>query len=213
MHLVERQQLGEAWAEYMGVVLRNGRWLPDDREPILEASAISIEIREIQETDPLVREFGDPHIIDIYTRKMFSRELIAELSSTYGARLFDWEGVDQVSKAVERLSKKWWSKSAAIGLISPTETMPRVPCLINLVPLVRSHELVLNAMFRSQNSFNSYGNFIGLHVLQRHMARQLDIQTGSLRVFVAAPHIYRSDIARAAIIAGVDQGELPKCPL
>ncbi len=207
---IKQQPLGDAWVEYLRVILTQGSWLPDDREPIIEGPPVFLELNDARKDDPIIQEFGSSHIIEIYSRKMFSRELIVELNSTYGSRLFDWDGVDQVATAVDRLKKRWWSKSAAIGLIAPLETMPRVPCLINLLPLIRKNRLILNATFRSQNAFNSYGNFIGLRALQELIAKRLDVAPGVLRVMAYAPHIYESDIARASEIAGVPERVIAK---
>lgn len=198
--LVNEQTVGEAWVSYMDTVLSHGVRIPDDKEEIIESSLVVLEMEEVSEDDELVLQYGEPDIIDRYVEKMFSQEIIPEFSSTYGHRLFNYDGVDQIEWMSNRLQEKWWSKAAAISLLTPNETMPRIPCLIDLLTTVRDGRCVLTAVFRSQNVFRSYANAVGLRKIQEILAKELQKPVGKLRVVAHAPHIYASNIPRVEAI-------------
>lgn len=189
--------LGEAWIRYMGCVLAQGSIQPDDREDIFEITPVMVFIQETSDQDPIVKRFGDEHVIEIYTKKMYSRDLIPELNSTYGDRIFDNQGINQFDWVVDRLAGKWWTKGASISLLKPNDPGPRIPCLTQLQFVIREGRLNLIATFRSQNVFRSYGNFIGLKSLQSMAAERLRVDCGTITSFCACPHIYQSDLAAA----------------
>jgi thymidylate synthase len=195
--IIAAQSIGEGWISYLEQILANGVEIPDDREPILEAPAICLEMRYGSEMDPILQKHANPRIISLYTEKMFSREIIPELNSTYGSRLFAYDGVDQVQWIIDRLNARWWAKSSVISLLKPNENMPRIPCLISVMATIRDDELRLDAVFRSQNAFNSYGNFLGLKKIHELIAEGTKRKIGTLRSIALAPHIYRSNVAAA----------------
>ncbi len=204
---IEAKTAGEAWVKYLATTLKNGVELPDDKEQILESEPIFISIESIEVNDPILKKYADPKIIEQYTFKMFSQDIIEELSSTYGHRLFNYDGVNQVQWAIDRLKNKWWTKSASIGLLKPNEDMPRIPCLISVMPVIRNDKVILNAVFRSQNVFNSYGNFCGLHEVHKLIAEGVGCELGALRIVAWSPHIYKSNIKKAEEIVRINISE------
>ena len=128
---------------------------------------------------------------------MFSKEVLPQFKMSYGARLFDLNGIDQVELIVKKLRKKWWSKSASIGLLMPGDSAPKMPCLISVSTRIRDDALILTGTFRSQNVLRSYGNMFGLRALQNKIANKLKKPLGRLEIFVVCPHVYSSDIEKA----------------
>ena len=129
---IRGKSLGAVWVAYLTHIINTGTFVSDDKEPIIETPPICLEITNISYDDPIIKAFGSERVIEMYVRKMFSKEIIQELNSTYGDRIFDNQGVDQFEWMVARLKKKWWAKSAVIGLIKPNDPGPRIPCLISL---------------------------------------------------------------------------------
>jgi thymidylate synthase len=180
----------------------NGSRVFDDREDIMESDAVVFSINDFSDSDGILERHGNKHIIDIYTKKMFSLELIDELNSTYGDRFFSNLGVNQFQLAVDRLKQNKWAKSCFIPLVIPNDPGPRIPCLSAIQVSIRNEEIKIHATFRSQNAFNAYGNFIGLRALQDRFSKELGLPCGPVEFFINFPHIYVSDIELArAIIA------------
>jgi thymidylate synthase len=195
--VIKEQTAGLAWVSYLAHVLKVGALVPDDREPILEAPPTYIEIGQASEDDEIIRRYGDPKVVDMYVRKMFSRDIIPELNSTYGDRIFDNAGVDQLEWMAKRLLNKTWAKSAAISLLKPNDPGPRIPCLIALQGVIRRKRLAITGVFRSQNAFRSYGNMLGVRAVQELLAEKTDSRAGPIQFFITCPHIYESDIETA----------------
>lgn len=214
---VKEESLGEAWRSYLREVLNTGVRVPDDREAIMESCSALVEMDIVSDDDKLLKQYGDPHVAAVYRQKMFSREIIPELNSTYGDRLFDQDGVDQVEWITNRLKSKWWTKGANISLLKPNDPGPRIPCLTNIQAVIRDNRVNLTAIFRSQNVYNSYGNFLGLHDIQSLISSKLGLEVGCLSAFVVCPHIYESDLSRARMIVESETatsmtcGEPAKC--
>lgn len=192
--------IGQVWIEYLQSIVDNGNWVHDDREEILETSPIVFTINDFEDTSGILSRYADQHVVDVYTEKMFSMELIEELNSTYGDRFFSNLGVDQIALAIEKLKENPWAKSCFVPLVVPNDPGPRIPCLSALQIAIRNDRVQFYSTFRSQNAFNSYGNFLGIRKLQEQVAEKLELKPGSVHFFVNFPHIYKSDVTKAKAI-------------
>ncbi len=196
MVFIKNNSIGKIWLEYLKHVLLNGTLMDDDRGKIIEVPTVTIELEKANKTDKILKNYADPKILRLYTRKMTSMEIIPELKSSYGKRLYSQLGVNQVDWLVKRLKNKPFTKAASISLLLPNDPGPRIPCLIAIDAKIRNNKLILTGMFRSQNALNSYGNMIGLLNLQEKISRKLKISKGLLRLFVLSPHLYICDLDR-----------------
>ena len=186
--------IGPIWIEYISTVLNNGKWVHDDREEILETLPIVFTIKEFEDSQCILAKYAERHVIDTYTEKIFSKDIIKELNSSYGARLFANLGVNQIALVVDKLKANPWAKSCFVPLVIPNDPGPRIPCLSALQIALRDDAVQFYATFRSQNAFNSYGNFIGIRALQNMVAEKLEHKAGDIHFFVNFPHIYKSDV-------------------
>ena len=200
MQVLKNYELGGVWLEYIATVLRGGVEVFDQRENVIESIPLCFTISDFEDRHGILAKSASKHIIDIYTNKMFSREIIPELNSTYGDRFFDNLGTDQIAWAVDRLKANPWAKSCFIPLVVPNDPGPRIPCLSAVQLAVREDALNFYATFRSQNAFNSYGNFIGLRKLQLFVSERLGVESGPIAFFVNFPHIYLSDIDQCKLV-------------
>jgi hypothetical protein len=191
--------VGRAWAKYLDHVIQRGLPLGNEPDPIVEAPAVAVTVEEVSDEDRIIRRYGDAHIRETYERKMFSEEIIEELGTTYGDRLFNYAGHDQIAAAVERLQTNWWTNKATLTLLDPLERWPerRMPCLTAVDLKIRNSQLLIYAFFRSQNALNSYGNMYGLRAIQKYCADKLGVATGPITLFVSSPHVYVRDLERA----------------
>ena len=111
-----------------------------------------------------------------YVEKLLSVEIDTALGGSYGYRLQRSYDVDQISGIVSKLISKPESKAACANLLHPLQSrieqdagMKRTACLTNVQAILRNKRLSLTAHFRSQNAWNSHGNFKALHILHENL--------------------------------------------
>lgn len=187
--------LGETWVKYLKYVYTNGTMVQDDKGNIIEAPFVVIWPETIRKNDRIIRKFGKSAVIELYEKKMFSLEVIPELGTTYGDRLFDYNGLNQLDWVEKKIKESPWTKSATITLLDPVqdESKHRIPCLTTIDFKLRNGRLNLYVFFRSQDALNSYGNFIGLQSIQKYLIKKMKIMSGDIILFVISPHIYNKD--------------------
>ncbi len=199
--------LVEVWARYVSFVF-NGTMGVDDGQPIQEQFGVTIYFTP--EAD-----FGAVHPLmnmDLqtqYVNKVLSTEIDKKLGGSYGYRIRCTYGIDQLKAMVEQLIERPDSKSACCNLLHPRgwegeikAGMKRMACLTYIQALIRDGQLHFFAQFRSQNAWNSHGNFKGLYELQRLMLSRLEerglkVKRGGLTVTIAAAHLYEPDFNKA----------------
>jgi len=203
---LKKDNIGELWLEYINAVSSSDRWVHDNREEVCEADPIVFVINDFTDSLGILSRNADDHVIDIYTKKMFSMELIEELNSTYGDRFFNNLGVNQFDWVVSRLRENKWAKSCFIPLVVPNDPGPRIPCLSAVQVAIRDNKTKLYATFRSQNAYNSYGNFLGLRAMQIKFSEELNVPPGEICFSINFPHIYRSDFQKVRSIVETEIG-------
>ena len=200
MKQLSNNVIGDVWLEYIEAVSQNGKLVFDSHEDVYECPPISFYIDRFSDDKGILARNADHHVIEIYTKKMFSMEIIDELNSTYGDRFFNNLGIDQFQLASEKLLENPWAKSCFIPLVIPNDPGPRIPCLSAIQVALRENSVTIYATFRSQNAFRAYGNFFGLRAIQKRFSEKLKRPCGRIYFFVNFPHIYKSDFDRAVEI-------------
>jgi thymidylate synthase len=185
----------EVWIKYCLLVSQNGSDFYDEEDSIIELRDVLISFKNLDPRDDVFQKFGDKKVIDMYSKKMQSTDIIPELNSSYGKRLFDQQGFNQINWVINRLKRKPETKAATISLLLPNDPGPRIPCLCILDFKIRDGELKLSGYFRSQNVLRSYANFISIKELQDKVAKQLGVKTGEMTFLVSSAHIYDKDMA------------------
>lgn len=184
---------GQAWLALLRHVLTGACPADDDRGPVLEGPAALFEITAFSREDPVLASFGDLRRMALYDRKFTSSEVIPPFKYSYGARLRDTGGVDQVGWAVRLLTDRPYSKSAWISLTFPGERPDAVPCLAAVAFRRRSGFVHASAVFRSQNAFTAYLNYLPLRDVQSEVSHALGLPCGPMRVYIDVPHVYVAD--------------------
>lgn len=199
---------GQAWVALMRHVIEAAELASDDRGPVLEGPPVLFEIIRLGWNDPLITRFAEASAVELYTRKFTSTSTYAPFKYSYGARLREFQGVDQLAWVRQLLTERPHSKSGWISLTGPGERPDAVPCLTGLAFRARREALQMSAVFRSQNAYTSYLNYLPLRDLQAGMAAALGLPCGPMRVYVDVPHLYMADAGRVkAILSAVPAPE------
>jgi len=191
---------GQAWVALMRHVTDAAEPADDDRGPVLEAPPALFEMADLGWDDPLISRFAQAAEVERYTRKFTSTSVCAPFKYSYGERLRDLQGVDQLAWVRELLTRRPSSKSAWISLTVPGERPDAVPCLTGLAFRLRHGAVAMSAAFRSQNAYTSYLNYLPLRDVQRGMAGSLGLACGPMRVYVDVPHVYMADADKVKVI-------------
>lgn len=191
---------GIVWVNYMGGILQDGDEIRDGAETILEGPITILNFLDFKDPDPILERYAKLDLLDIYRQKIFSTQIVSPFKYSYGERLFSHNGINQIEWLKNLLLKKRESKSASISLLAPNERSDAVPCLVNLMCKIRKEKLLLTCIFRSQNAFKSYANYLALRELQEKIAKNLGVEPGPLISFINSPHIYENDYPFAADI-------------
>lgn len=185
---------GRAWLALLRHVLTDPAPAADDRGPVLEGPAALFEIAGFSRADPVLARYGKPELISLYDRKFTDDTVCPPFKYSYGARLRDFHGVDQLGWAARLLERRPSSKSGWLSLTGPGEDPSQVPCLAAVAFRVRGDGLRASAVFRSQNAFTAYLNYLPLRDVQSGMAARLGLACGPMQVFIDVPHLYLADL-------------------
>jgi thymidylate synthase len=187
--------LGLAWLEALRLLLREGQWIDDGPERLLEVRPLALRIASVADDDPIIQTWADHGRIELMLRKYSSCEIVAGYKVSYGRLLYDNAGVDQISWVVERLRAKPETKAATITMHRPGEI--ELSCLSLLDFKLRNDELDMTAVYRSQNVFASQpGNILALRRVQCDVAERLGFPAGNFDLFALSAHVYKQDIDR-----------------
>ncbi len=93
--------------------------------------------------------------LDAYYPQLLTPQRPENIAYTYGERLFDWKGHDQVAAMVQELRETRFSRRAVAVLWDPTRDVGSAdpPCLNLIQARAREGKLYLTAFFRSHDIF------------------------------------------------------------
>jgi thymidylate synthase len=115
---------------------------------------------------------------------------------SYGARLRDYGGRDQVEWVVERLLADPASRSATITTFEPLNDTTYIPCVSMLDFWRPRGDAVDLVVYAHSLDFGkkAYGNLVELARLQAEVAGRLDAGVGSLTIHVKSAHVYEPEL-------------------
>lgn len=192
--LVIKGSGGENWLNYCKQVLNYGVKFYDEDEKIKELLDVVLIFNHFDPKDRIFNKFADKNLIKLYRKKMDTTEIVPELNASYGKRLYDQLGVNQIDWIIKRIKTKPETKAATISLLLPNDPGPRIPCLSVIDIKIREGRLHLTGFFRSQNAARSYANFIAIHYLHKKIAKATGYPIGQMKFMILSAHIYEKDI-------------------
>ncbi|HEX7592951.1 MAG TPA: thymidylate synthase, partial [Anaerolineae bacterium] len=159
--VVRGERIVEVWVNLLAAILAFGR---------RDLTAYTVQQRElldviatIQNEDP--DEFYLPAWVPLthdqleaYYPQLLTSRRPENIAYTYGERLFDFNGRDQVAGIVDALRATRYSRRAVAGLWDPARDAHSVdpPCLNLVQARIRDGKLYLTAYFRSHDIFRAW---------------------------------------------------------
>lgn len=188
--------IGESWIKSCRSIFRKGDAMKDGDKNIRELLHFVLTIKNPSFEDSIVEKYGDREMIAWMNANFFEQKKVPELSNglSYGTRLFNYNGKNQVEWLIDRLKKKPETKSATIPMLMPNEDEGYIPCVSMLDFKIRDNKLMLVAMCRSIDfGKKAYANMLALHSVQKTIADRVGVKTGEIVMYVVSAHIYDDD--------------------
>jgi thymidylate synthase len=196
--LVEAQTLGEAWLETSRRIVREGADGAYDGLPMRELALVTLTVDEPDEHDPTIARLADPEWLAWMHANFTRPDDVAELGGarSYGARLRDYGGRDQIAWAIERLRSDPACRSATITTFEPLTDLTYIPCVSMLDFWRPAGDHVDLVVYAHSLDFGkkAYGNLVELARLQAEVAGGLAAPVGSLTIHVKSAHVYEPEL-------------------
>lgn len=147
-----------------------------------------------------------------YKPQVMTDQSVPSLSYTYGIRLRNHDGTNQVETIIRKLKEEPWSRRAAGVLwnVKLDNDSSHPPCLSFVQATVKYEKLFMVALIRSNDMFRAWPeNTLALRTMQKEIADAVNVPMGSLTIVSTSAHIYEESYVRAKEI--VDQ-HYPKLP-
>jgi thymidylate synthase len=196
MNEIKTKTIGEAWTGACKYIFEKGRPMKDDDQDIRELLHFVLTIEKPEQKDELVEKYGNKEMIRWMMSNFFDQKKVPELKNadSYGVRLFNYHGKDQVQWVIDKLKKKPEAKSVTIPMLMPNDDSGYIPCVSMLDFKIRDNKLMLVAMCRSIDFGKKvYANMLALNKIQEKVANEIGTKVGPLIMYVVSAHIYDED--------------------
>ncbi len=196
MNYISVTTIGYAWAAAHKLVMEAGHIMTDGTKPVTELMNIYISVDDAQASDKILDKLADPARVDWMVNQNFGGTTpIDEWGYSYGMRLRDFHGNDQIAEAVKKLQIRPGSRSATISLMDPSlDFTGHMPCIVALDPKIRDSKLTLTGFFRSQDIGKKfYADMLALAAIQKEIADKVGVTCGSIELLITSALVCESE--------------------
>jgi len=194
----------QTWLKVLNNIMRYGRVKSTRYTKENELKELLNIIAVVYEEDPDNIYF--PHYLpftkkdlEVYYPQVLSVKQIPGIAYTYGQRLRNHDGVDQIAEIVKLIktrpfSKKMIAVTANVkedwGVVNHGDT----PCLTNVLCSIQDSKLFMTTHFRSQDMVHGWPrNVFSLRKLQKIIADEAGYEMGAFCMITHSAHIYSDD--------------------
>lgn len=137
--------------------------------------------------------------LDVYYPQVLSAKRIPGIAYTYGQRLRNHDGVDQIIKIIELIKARPFSKKMVAFTANVAEDWNQVnkgdtPCLTQVIFSIQDGKLFCTTHFRSQDMVHGWPrNVFSLRKLQKFVADETGYSMGAFVMITHSAHIYSDD--------------------
>lgn len=135
-----------------------------------------------------------------YKPQVMTAEPVPSLAYTYGIRLRDHAGVNQVESIIAKLKAEPFTRRATAALwnVEMDDASEHPPCLDLVQCVVKYDALYMNAYFRSNDMMRAWPeNALALRTLQKEIADAVGVMLGHLTIISTSAHVYEESYAAA----------------
>lgn len=187
--------IGKAWLKSCRYIMEKGSLMKDGDREMKEALNLLVRIKKPKQKDAILEKHADKEMIKWMLSNFLEQKNVPELKNalSYGTRLFNYNGKNQVDWAIRRLREKPETKSATISMIMPDDEA-YIPCISTIDFKIRNGRLILSAMCRAIDFGKKvYANLIALNKIQEIVSKKVNVPAGELAMYNVSAHIYGED--------------------
>lgn len=192
MEIIERNTISEAWEAAFNLIMQKGSKITDEEQELLEIFQLFLVIKSPDSNDPIAEKQDES--MKMWMRENFTQiKEVKELKNSwsYGWRLFQYQGINQIEWVIQSLKKKPETKSATITMLQGAGMEDYVPCVSLLDFKIRGDKLWLSATCRSLDfGTKAIYNMSNLAAIARNVANEVNIEKIGLFMHVISAHIY-----------------------
>lgn len=147
-----------------------------------------------------------------YKPQVLTPEPVESLSYTYGMRIRDHKGVNQVESMIQKLKETPHSRQAIASLwqVEHDDQSSHPPCLDLVQCLVKYDKLHMTCYLRSNDMFRAWPeNALAFRAMQKEIADAIGMEMGSLTTISSSAHIYDDCVPQAKEIVADYYPKLP----
>ncbi len=195
---IRSKTISEAWPKILRVITDKGdmrtkdEWGSDTKEILnLVVSISSPQTEMIPEGFPWNKEK-----LEEYAKVEFLSADKKDFEYTYGERLINYDGLDQLNEAIERLKRSGSTRRAVAVSWKPKvdAKSEEVPCLVLWDWKIRDGKLYQTTAIRSNDMYGAWpANAFGLTKMLEHVAKEVGVEPGEITTHSFSAHIYSRD--------------------
>jgi thymidylate synthase len=194
--VIECETIGEAWQRAFDLIMQNGKSIRDDNEELIELLHLFLIVNSPEKELLVIQNHNET--MKKWMRENFTQIIrVPELNNSwsYGWRLFNFQGKNQIDWIIKKLKKKPESKSATISMLQRAGEESYIPCVSLLDFKIRNNQLWLTATCRSLDfGQKAIHNMTNLARLSEKVADKLGISQNRLFMQINSAHIYKKDL-------------------
>ncbi len=196
--VIRGKKVGDVWLKILDTIFRFGykkksQYADDQLEIVSLISVISNEDPENIDWKPYFK-FSEKHFKE-YLPQLMSSEIFGDVNYTYGSKLRNFKGINQIESIVNQLKEALYTRRAVAVTFDVEHDFdnPHSPCL-DLIQVLVQDKLYLTAYFRSNDMFGAWPeNALALRNVQSEIAKRIGVPMGDLIIMSNSAHIYSSN--------------------
>lgn len=147
-----------------------------------------------------------------YKPQVMTAEPVPSLAYTYGIRLRDHNGVNQVQTIIKKIKEEYFTRRAVAVLwnVALDDDSTHPPCLTVVQAAVKYDKLYLTCYLRSNDMFRGWPeNILAFRTMQKEIADAVGLPMGPLTSISESGHVYEESYVQVKEV--IDQA-YPKLP-
>jgi thymidylate synthase len=199
MVTIATDTIGDAWLDVARTILSEGARSTYEGLPIHEVLMANLIVASPQFSDEIIERYADRDRLAWMHANFTDHTVVSELgdADSYATRLYDYgrTGLDQLQWVVERLRTDPTCRSASITTFQPLSDTSYIPC-VSLLDFFLADAALRLVVYAHSIDFGAkgYANLVELASIQHDVAKQLEVEVGSLTMIVKSAHIYDSEL-------------------
>lgn len=147
-----------------------------------------------------------------YKPQVMTAEPVPSLAYTYGIRLRDHHGVNQIHSIIKKIQEEYFTRRAVAVLwnVALDDDSTHPPCLTVVQAAVKYDKLYLTCYLRSNDMFRGWPeNILAFRTMQKEIADAVGLPMGPLTTISESGHVYEESYVQVKEV--IDQA-YPKLP-